>query len=381
MHSLKFLGRPPILLAKSVQAVANLTNPYAKAISDRGIQIDSEFVESIVGQSIFGWECRNPTPALAADGNFKGTDLDLLSFLVPIVARGAVIEIPKYTNRRKIVRKENERKIGTNNFGNTTGLTSNKDVSSFSIRIFDRTIAVMNQETGKETMGAHRNYMLVDCDGHWYDGWNSIVWNPDAKENAFLSEKGLWSGNTVSFTNYVHPNRKQAVYGAPYLLLKMLSERLTEEGAFYRAEMKRLEAIGFTMPAGEKAEYVGSSSEGATEKIQVETMEMVLDMPAFTGAYTPVENTEAGLILAYRRQKELTYSLKPLVQFVIRADEVAFYRYGEKEQFVASWMKGRSWVSGFRTPKGRIDWNLMVLSNSMALRYRIKSISQEVSAE
>lgn len=381
MHSLKFRGRPPILLAKSVHAIANGTNPYAQTIIDRNTPITGEFVESVLGQSIFGWEGRNPTPALDADGNFKGTDLDLLSFLVPIVARNAVIEIPKYTNRRKTVRKENERKIGTNSFGNAIGLTSNKDVSSFSIKIFDRTIAVTDQETGKETAGAYRNYMLVDCDGHWYDGWNQIVWNPDAKENKFLSEKGLWTGNSVQFTNYVHPNRKQAIYGAPYILLKMLSERLTDEASFYRKEMQRLEDLGFSLPKGEKAPYVEDSQEGATEKVQIETMEMVLDMPAFTGAYAPVEDSEAGLVYAYRRQKELTYSLKPLVQFVIRADEVAFYRYGEKDRFVAPWMKGRTWSRGYRTPRGRVDWNIMVLSNTMALRYRIKSISQEVSAE
>lgn len=70
-----------------------------------------------------------------------------------------------------------------------------------------------------------------------------------------------------------------------------------------------------------------------------------------------------------------------MVQFVLRADEAAFYRYGVRDGFVAPWMSGRSWNTGVRLPKGRVDWNQMVLSNDMALRYRIKQITQEVSAE
>jgi len=375
-----FRDRPPILIAKSVNGVANLTNPYAKAISDRRTSITSDFVDAILNQSIFGWAGRTPSPALDAKGNFRCTDLDLLSFLVPLTARGAIVEIPKYRNRRQVVRKENERKIGSNNFGAVTGLTSNKDVFSFSLRIFDRTIAVTDPVLGEETLGAPRNYMLVDCDGHWYDGWNRIVWKPDAKENAFLAENGLWTGNSVVFANYVHPNRRQSVYGAPYLLLKMLSERLTEEASFYRQEIERLKSLGITLPEGEKTPYLAAAETGEGRSVQVATLEMVLDMPAFTGSYTPVVDTEEGAVFAYRRQKELTYRLKPLVQFVVRADEAAFYLYGATEGFVAPWMKGRTWEPNYRTPRGRVDWNRMSLSDQMALRYREKSISQMVAA-
>jgi hypothetical protein len=341
--------------------------------------MDSAFVESILGQSIFSWEGRSPKPALDLNGNFQATDLDLLSFLLPMVARGAVIEIPKYENRRKTVVKENERKIGSNNFGSITGLTSNKDVFSFSVRIFDRTIAVRDPSTEVETIGAHRNYMLVDCDGTWYDGWNKIVWNPTASENTFLTESKLWTGNSVYFKHYVHPNRKQSVYGAPYLLLKMLSGRLTDEASFYRSEVKRLESLGILLPEGEKAVSVPTVREGASESARFETMEMVLDMPSFGGSYSPAENSVEGIVEAYRRQKYLTYTLKPLVQFVIRADEAAFYRYGEKEGYIAPWMKGRSWKTGYRLPKGRSVWNQMVLSNTMALRYRVKTVSETVA--
>ena len=370
MRALSFPGRPPILIAKSVRDIAHLRNPYAIAINDRSTTIDDEFVNAVLGQSIFSWEGRNPTPAVDENGNFQATDLDLLSFLVPLAARKAVIEIPRYRNRMKTVRKENERKIGSNNFGTMTGMTSHKDVFSFSVRLFDQTIAVRDPVTEVEKLGAHRNYSIVDGDATWYDGWDRIVFDPSAKENEFLTENKLFSGNTVYFKHYVHPNRKQSVYGAPYLLLKMLSSRLSDEASFYRTEVKRLEALGITLPAGQKGSYVPTQSEGETKPVKVNTMEMVLDMPAFAGEYSPVENTEEGIIKAYQRQKHLTYTLKPLVQFVLRADEAAFFLYGEEEGY---------WQAGYRVPRGRVDWNQMVLSNQMALRYRLKSVTQQVA--
>lgn len=381
MFNLKFRGRPPVLIAKSVKGVINLTNEYAASIMDRGIKIDEDFVNAVLSQSIFSWEGRSPRPALDQDGNFRGTDLDILSFLVPAVKRGAIIEIPEYRNRRKIVRKINERKIGRNSFGKAAGLVSNKDVFSFSVKIFDRTIAVADMENNAESNGAFRNYMIVDCNGHWYNGWNKIVWDPTAKENEFLSDMGLRTGNAISFRNYVHPNRKQSIYGAPYLLLKMLSLRLTDEADFYRNEVKRLEALGVSLPEGEKADYAPINYQGYSREILVETMDVALDVPGFRGKYRAVSNDQAGLVKAYRRQKRLTYTLRPMVQFVIRADEAAFYRFGQRNGFIANWMAKRSWKRDCRVPNDAAVWNQMVLSNDVAIRYRVKSILQEVSAE
>lgn len=366
-------------LAKTVKDVANLTNPLAKVIMDRSSVIDKNFVEKIVNQSIFSWKGRNPAPAIDENGNYQATDLDLLSFMVPMVARGAIIEIPAYKNRRKSVKRSNERKVGSTQFGAMTNLVSHKDALSFSVRIFDQSIIVKDEETEKESVGAFRNYMLVDCDGYWHDGWNQITWDPSKKENAFLSEKNLWTGNSVRFTHYVHPNRKQSIYGAPYLLLKMLTARLTDEASFYRAEVKRLKKLGITLPKGEKSATAEISSAGETEKITVDTIECILDLPEFSGDYVPVSNDVSGMIEAYRRQKLFTYTLKPLVQFVLRADEAAFFFFGHSESFIAHWMGDVSWESGYKPPRGRIQWNRLQLSENVALRYRIKSITQEVS--
>ncbi len=379
MQGLKFRGRPPIRLADTVKDVVTLENPYAATIMDRSASVDEEFVRAIIERSVFSWEGRNPAPALDENGVFQGTDLDLLSFLVPMAMRGAIIEIPHYVSRRQKVTVANERKIGANQFGPIVGLISNKDVFSFSVRLWDHTIVVTDPVSGKQSIGDYRNYMIVDIDGTWYDGWDKIVFDPTAEENAFLTEKGLWTGNTVFFKYYVHPNRWQSVYGAPYLLLKMLISRLDDEAKFYRGEMKRLEGLGFSLPDGEKSVYVPPTSVGETKTVKVKTMEVELDTPEFRGAYTPVDNSQEGLVEAYRRQKLLTWTLKPRAQFVVRADEAAFMKYGEGR--IAPWMGTRTWQSGFRLPRGRIDWDLMRLSNECALRKRVHEKSERVSAE
>jgi len=220
--------------------------------------------------------------------------------------------------------------------------------------------------------------MIVDCDGHWYDGWDKIVFKPTAPENSFLTEKGLFTGNTVYFKYYVHPNRWQSVFSAQHLLKLLLVERLDEEAKFYRGEMKRLEDKKFFLPEGVRAVYEPSSYEGETEQIDVQTVEFALDRPEFSGSYTPAEDSQKGLVDAYKRQKNLTYFLKPPVRFMIRANEAAYFNYGLEK--IAPWMEGRHWEKGWRAPKGRIDWNFMRLSPEMALRYRVKTISQQVSA-
>src|SRR3989344_1691558 len=148
MKGLKFRGRPPIRFAGSVLDVANFINSYAQAIADRGIPLTEEFVDAIIAQSIFGWEGRHPIPALDEDGNFQGTDLDLLSFLVPIAERGAVIELPAYRSRRPSVANSNERHVGNGNrFGAVTGLLSTQAVLSFSIGLWYNTVVPRHPAT------------------------------------------------------------------------------------------------------------------------------------------------------------------------------------------------------------------------------------------
>lgn len=39
-----------------------------------------------------------------------------------------------------------------------------------------------------ESVGEPRNFMMVDVDGTWYEGWKTIELLPKAEENQFLHE-------------------------------------------------------------------------------------------------------------------------------------------------------------------------------------------------
>ncbi len=381
---LKFKGRPAINFATSVRDIAHLKNEYAQTIMNRNQTIDEDFLGAIMAQGVMSYEGRNPIPALDENGNFQCTDLDLLSFLVPIAARGAVIEIPKYINRRRKVVRKGERRIGSSHFGPIIGLVSNKDVFSFCVKIHDKSIVTKNPQTGEESVGGFRNYMLVDCDGYWYNGWDRIIWDPSAEENNFLKEKNLWTGNSVYFKHYVHPNRWQSVYGAPHILKKMLLERIDDEAGFYRREVERLLAMGIKFPrstnGNEKVSFPVAKS-GKTEKINVRTLEMLITMPSFSGNYQPVASTQAGLVYASNRQKNLSYSMKPSVQFMTRANEAAFMFYGFDENGdvkIPNWMGSRTWNPWRVTPRSSL-YQQMVLSNEMSLLYRQKVKTEHVS--
>lgn len=379
MIEMKFKGMPKIDVAKTVKDIAVLKNAYAKAIMDRSETLKKELVGAVIAQGIMSYEGRNPRPALDKDGNFRRTDLDLLSFLAPIAARGAIIEIPRYSNRRQIVRRASERKIGTNRFGRIVGLVSNQESLSFSVRIKDQSVVWQDPLTGEEELGGFRSFMIIDCDGRRRKDWNEIVWDPSAKENAFLESKGLWTGNTVFFRYYVHPNRWQSVFGAPYMLKKMLLERIDDEADFYRREMKRLMLAGIELPTGEK-KTKERGFVGLAKKIRVKTIEMKLALPDFSGNYEPVPLTKAGLVQAYRRQKLLTYVWKPAVQFTARADEVAYMRFGldaGNNGKIAHWIKNTEW--NLRETSASSPCYQLELGG-MSLLYRVKTITEKVSS-
>lgn len=384
MRGLKFRGRPPLNIAESVKGVISLDNPYAAAIMNRSAVIDQGFVDAILAQSVFGWEGRNPTPALDKDGNFQVPNLDLLSFLYPLAERGAVIEFPHYKSHRTSIIRANERRIGTpSRFGPLTAMTSNQKFFSFSVRMIDNTVIITDPATGREKTGAFRNFMVVAPDGQWHPGWEKIVFNPSAEENKFLTEKGLWTGNTVYFKNAVHPNRWQSVFGAPYLLLKMLIERLSDEAKHYSDIVKELKAQGATLPEGEIAEYVVSEPSGVQqEKVKVEGLEAILDLPDLVGTYPSPAGDGAdinvALLAAHRRVKAIRYTLKPAAQVVVRADELAYYLHGNGR--VAPWLSGRKFRD-FTPPKGRTQWQQMVLSNDVGYRYRLREVTDTVAVE
>jgi len=86
---------------------------------------------------------RRPTAALVDERGelLKPTDLDLASFLAALASRNAVIKLPTYKIRRPRQLRDDEWVTSAENrHGKLCGLTSNKEVFSFSVLMIDANV-------------------------------------------------------------------------------------------------------------------------------------------------------------------------------------------------------------------------------------------------
>jgi len=387
---------------------------------------------------------RRPRRALLEDGGLRTTDLDLACFLSALADRGAIIDLPTYENRRPATRREGEHVVSTDHrHGKVLGLVSNKEVFSFNVKISDLNVVyraaicigcngkrrvskdlvdffgaepivddmglvacpkcggegrVASADGEEEKAGAPRNFMLVDLHGQWHDGWKKIVFLPSRKENSFLDEHGLYTGNTIFFENFVHPNRWVSFYGKWYLLTKLLCERYRAEAHFCGTEVKRLQATGQKFPEtglGAEKEWGKSEEVGPAQSIQVPAFEAEIeaDLPHSFPAFPP---TQAGLVAAKARMNHLRHGVVPALSFATRATELAFSNKADSFAWLPdsgrahvlepfpSWIAGAEWDRDYKIK--RTIWNRLVLGKhapfvkGMALRYRVYKKSERVAA-
>lgn len=361
-----------------------IDNPMMQAAIDR-----SDPIQPVIDKMMNHWGydlfTRKPGAAYTDDGVFVGTDLDLACFLFALAERGAVINIPKYESRRVKTVTEGERVISSDNrHGKILGILANKENFSFSIRIHDANVITT------DSVGNFRNFMLVDLDGTWYDGWQCVEFVPDAKENDFLTNNSLWSGNSVIFKNFIHPNRWISFYGQYYFVTKVLLDRLTEEAKFlkdYAADMrKRGVTIGGSN--GEKKEWPKKTEVGEKKSIKVPVLEAEVEYPDFFNDYdvlTTLPNykgvDDSDLLKAVEdRSRELTYTIIPKLRFATRATEYAFHTNGDDGEKMPTWIENAKWERGYVQKGKRTEWNRLVLTRGIALRYRKYERSEIVSA-
>lgn len=358
-----------------------------------------EVVEQIKAHWAYDLYARRPGPALLENGALKPADLDLACFLAALVDRKAVINLPTYQIRRPATRREGEHVVSRDNrHGHVLGLVSNKEAFSFSVRIRDMNVITTDGD-GNDGVGAYRNFMLVDLDGHWHDGWRKIEFMPSRRENEFLTDRSLWTGDEVVFENFVHPNRWTSFFGQWYILTKVLIKRLRAEAAFRRQEVKDKLRDGLVLKGDEEPEEERGATEevGAAESIKISAF--VADVEAeVPEVFSPYSMTPEGLKCAKERAARLTYVDVPELQFAVRATELAFAkrtdvisRFAEGDpkepplpaQIFPAWITGAKWE---QEKVKRTVWNRLVLGQrvpferGLALRFRVYWKSERVAA-
>lgn len=353
----------------------------------------SQPIQPVIDDMLSHWSydlfTRKPGKAYTDDNVFVGTDLDMACFLFALADRGAVINIPKYEGRRPTQKTAGEVIVSKDNrHGKLLGISANKENFSFSVRINDMNIMTT------DTVGNFRNFMLVDMDGKWYDGWKCLEFVPDAKENDFILKNDLLSDNSIIFKNFVHPNRWTSFYGQYYFVTKALIDRLTEEAKFLKDAAVEMRKKGITIgggQGGEKKEWPKKTVVGDQKSIKINAFEAEVDYPQIEGVYPSTYETmlpeykgtsESELLKEVEdRARALTYSIIPKLRFAARSTEYAFNFNSDNGLKMPAWIQNAKWDRKYVLAGKKKVWNRLVFSRGIAIRYRNYEKSEIVASE
>jgi len=331
-----------------------LESPIVKMILDRSHDIE-QVVEIVSGWWGYDLMSRKPSSAYDEYGIFKGTDLDLACFMYALKGRGAVINLPEYESHTKAKIKENQQLTSKyNRHGKLINVGAHKDFFSFNISIIDENVV------GEDKVGDFRTFSLTDKLGNWYDGWKRIEFVPTIKENRFLTENKLWTGNSVVFRNFVHPNRWTSVFGQHYIITKLLLDRLDDECKFLATEYKRVLEAGICFPENE-GPTAGAYEYGESVQKKFPAFEMKVFIPEakFQGDYQFIDETQEAMVATYNKRKRLLYGAMPALRFMTRASEFAHFKAPDR---FPAWMKNVKWEDGFKIPpRGRTQYQRLKL--------------------
>jgi hypothetical protein len=326
---------------------------------------------------------RNPTSAYDINGEYKGTNLDMVSLLNLLAEREAVVNFPEYQPRRSGDRKDNEWIVShENRHGKILGLTAKKDAFSFSVRIEDQN--VVNLEKNKT--GKYRNFLLTDLDGNFYKGARTIEIPPYTDITEFADRYDIALRGTrrdkmvLKFENFVQPNLWQAFYSGDYLMTKVLEKRLEDEGKYYRNTAGRIEQR--LTGRSEHTVCQGPVAYRKTETVpkEIETLQVEVDIPEFVGEYPRVKNTQEELKEATEIANTISYSILPRLRFNTRAVELAFYKYGNDGLLDPGWPVPEI-ERDYQIPGKRTKWNRMSINDELALRYRFWKKTERVNPQ
>lgn len=329
---------------------------------------------------------RKPSPAEYDDeGNLiKSTNLDLATFLYALMDRGAVINLPIYESSTPTSLKEGQHVLSKENrHGKIIGVVSNQETFNFSVKIIDQNII------GTDSTGFPRNFNLTDFNGNWYDGWKKINFIPSTDENKFLTENKLWGNNTVTFNNFVTPEKWISMFGQYYFITKCTIDRLKEEISYLRKVKRDLLNKGIQYPSGcSDFQEVDKWNSKTINKekgygVKIKSLEVKVDIPEFEGEYQEYDETSEALRNVSRKLKNSRKYLEKF-KFATRCIEFAMHKGQHFESFPV-WFKNVKWEDYKETPKARTIWKRLKLVQpgvgqlSVSLRYRYFEKTQYVN--
>lgn len=339
-------------------------NPLMKKIMDKNENLEDTIFNV---KKFWSFDMYSRMPSHTLENNkVVGTNLDLACVLYTLAERCAIISIPEYKSLRP--KTLGESKVNGARTGKIISLSSNKDLFSFSVKIFD------------EIVEDYRNFCITDPNGDLY--LSSFKWEPTDEENKYLTENEIYFTDQNYFKYFIHPNRWTSFYGQNYFITKALIERITDECKNWFTQIKRMQKNGIEYPQTDKesAKSWPKKIKENGKSVKFESLEVEVDFPMFN-EYKIYEDTQANLIILTSLRKYNTYTLLPILRFATRCSELAFHKYSDNQ--LPSWIGGGTkWENGFKLPQKRIKWDRLKIVQpavgefSIAIRKRIKTKSE-----
>lgn len=353
-------------LAKSIATIINGTDPLAARIRDRSFPLTEKFVNQVTSLLLIGYPGRRPRARVDHKGHARPTDMDLASFLVSLLDKPTIIELPTYTARLPRTIFTSERHLSSQRYGQLLALSSHREHLSFGVTIKDMSI-ICRSPREEDRLGTPRTFNIVTYDGSWHQGWQGVSWQFRKDESCFRERYDLLSDrHHQGYQYFVHPNRRQSIFSRAHLLLKLLVNRIEDE-------------IQYWSSGSRPAIATGQSSVVKRERgkhILVPTFVMRLTGLPLYSTYLPIGDDTGELTQSHLH---FLTTIRTKVQFLVRLNEYAFYRYGREQDYVAHWIRNGRWHHFGQTSLYRTHASL-ILTRGVALGYTTDVVSKKVAA-
>jgi hypothetical protein len=360
-------SRHPLpILARTVADIVAGTNPVAARIRDRSFRLSTEFINDVTSLLLIGFPGRRPRSLVDSKGRPRPTDMDLASFLVHLIEKATVVELPDYETLLPKETRAGEHHLTTTRYGEVTKLVSHREHLSFGVRLKDMSV-MERSPTENDKLGVERSFAIVAHDGTWHQGWHGISWQFREDEVGFRERYSLLADkNHRGYLYFAHPNRRHSIFSRAHLLLKLLWQRLDDEINHWSVHL----------PDETTPEAPAVTKRERGKHVLVPIFVMKLTGLPLTGEYDELADDTGEMV---RSLVHFLTEARTKVQFLVRVNEFAFYQYGREKDYVAHWIKSGVWHHFADTDAYRQRASL-TLAPGVALGYTVNMVSKKVAA-
>ena len=308
-----------------------LDNAHLKRLTDRSENID-DILEILISE----WESKDT--------------IDVAGLIFMMSKRMEDITIPHYKSIRPTTLTEGQTSPKENRHGKIVGLSANKDIFSFGIKIFDE--SVINE--GKPD-GDFRNFSVTDPSGELLDGWKTKI------------------------PIFVNSNRWADFYSLNYFLSKVMIDRLTDEAKNIFSQIKTMKKNGLKLPTDDVKKEWPKTTKALGKSVTFTSLDVEVDFIDYINKYKVYDETQENLVLLTEKRKKIIYTIIPILRFTTRCTELAFFQHNDNR--IPNWQKNVKWEIGFKIPGKKIKWDRIQITETCSIRKRIKSKKETMAKD